>query len=75
MSLKNKADYSEYECPFAHIEKDCGHKLIGPEGYEGYSVWCACGFRGPVFVLDPIELRLTKRKDKAPKDESKEGGR
>lgn len=63
MSLKNQAKYSEYECPFSHIKKECGHQLNGPEGYEGYSVWCACGFRGPVFVLDPIELRLKKRSE------------
>ena len=55
----NGVDYSKYRCPFDHIEKDCGHKLIGPEGYQdAYSVWCACGFRGPVFALDPVALGL-----------------
>jgi hypothetical protein len=59
--MKNQADYSLYKCPYEHIEKDCGHELKGPEGYENtYSVWCACGFRGPVFCLDPIELKLEK---------------
>jgi len=56
-SLKNQADYSKYKCPYAHIEKECGHKLVGPEGYENaYEVWCACGFRGPSFCLEPDEL-------------------
>jgi len=57
--LKNQVDYSKYKCPYSHIEKECGHELIGPEGYEdSYSVWCACGFRGPVFYLDPEQLGL-----------------
>lgn len=28
--LKNQADYSKYRCPFDHLEKDCGHELLGP---------------------------------------------
>ena len=57
--MKDKADYSKYKCPYAHLDKECGHKLEGPEGYEEtYGVWCACGFRGPVFYLDPKELNL-----------------
>ena len=57
--MKNKADYSKYECPYSHIEKDCGHELVGPEGYQDVnSVWCACGFRGPVFILEPKDLGL-----------------
>ena len=57
--MKNRADYSQYECPYAHLEKDCGHELKGPEGYENtYGVWCECGFRGPVFYLEPDELGL-----------------
>ena len=57
--MKNKADYSKYKCPYSHIDKECGHELHGPEGYEDtYGVWCACGFRGPVFCLDPAELNL-----------------
>ena len=60
-NLKNRADYSQYKCPYSHVEKDCGHLLQGPEGYEDtYSVWCACGFRGPVFCLDPEKLKLEK---------------
>ena len=57
--MKNQADYSKYECPFQHIEKDCGHELRGPEGYEGvFGIWCSCGFCGPLFCLDPVELKL-----------------
>lgn len=57
--LKNKADYSLYKCPYEHIEKACGHELEGPENYEGvYGVWCACGFRGPAFCLEPKDLKL-----------------
>ena len=57
--MKDKADYSKYKCPYAHLDKECGHKLEGPKGYEEtYGVWCACGFRGPVFYLDPKELNL-----------------
>lgn len=59
--MKNKADYEKYKCPYSHIEKDCGHLLQGPEDYENiYSVWCACGFRGPVFCLEPKDLKLEK---------------
>jgi hypothetical protein len=65
--IKNLVDYSKYECPFSHLEKECGHELHGPEGYEdSYSVWCACGFRGPVFYFDPIDLKLKKRKINKP---------
>jgi hypothetical protein len=57
--MKNQANYSLYECPYSHIEKECGHELHGPEGYENsYGIWCACGFRGPVFCLKSDELRL-----------------
>jgi hypothetical protein len=36
--------------------------LKGPEGYENtYGVWCECGFRGPVFYLEPEELKLKKK--------------
>ena len=60
--MKNQADYSLYKCPYSHIEKDCGHELIGPEGHEDtYGIWCACGFRGPVFCLSPENLRLEKK--------------
>ena len=62
-SLKNKADYSKYQCPYSHLEKECVHQLHGPEGYENmYSVWCQCGFRGPVFYLEPKQLKLKKIK-------------
>ena len=62
-NLKNQADYAQYKCPYSYIEKDFKHKLHGPEGYEDtYSVWCACGFRGPVFYLDPDKLKLEKIK-------------
>lgn len=57
--MKNKADYSKYECPYSYLEKESGHELHGPEGYQDvYSVWCACGFRAPVFYLGPDELGL-----------------
>jgi hypothetical protein len=57
--MKDQADYSLYKCPYEHLAKDCGHELHGPEGYEDtYSIWCSCGFRGPVFYLGPIELKL-----------------
>ena len=60
--MKNAADYSQYECPYSHLEKECGHELKGPEGFEKtYGVWCACGFRGPVFYLEPEELGLKKK--------------
>lgn len=59
--MKNQADYSEYKCPYSHVEKEFGHELNGPECYEDtYWVWCACGFRGPVFCLDPVKLGLEK---------------
>ena len=59
--MKNEADYSQYKCPYFHIKKECGHKLEGPEGYENaYGIWCACGFRGPVFCLNPTDLKLEK---------------
>lgn len=62
--MKNKADYSKYECPYSHLEKECGHELKGPEGYEDtYGVWCSCGFRGPVFYLEPENLKLTLKED------------
>ena len=61
--MKNKADYSKYECPYSHLEKEIGHELHGPEGYQDvYNVWCACGFRAPVFYLDPDELGLKLKK-------------
>ena len=59
--MKNQIDYSQYECPFAHLPKDCGHELHGPQGYVNEygmpctSVWCGCGFRGPVCYIDPEE--------------------
>jgi len=54
-----KHDYSNYKCPYEHLEKECGHGLRGPGGYENVaSVWCVCGYRGPVLYLDPEELRL-----------------
>ena len=60
--MRDEADYSLYKCPFSHIEKECGHELHGPEGYENtHGVWCACGFRGPTLCLDPVELRLESR--------------
>jgi hypothetical protein len=59
--LKNKADYSLYKCPYSHLGKEGGHELNGPEGYANtYGVWCQCGYRGPVFYLDPVELGLEK---------------
>ena len=65
--MKNRADYSQYECPYAHLKKDCGHDLKGPEVYEDtYGVWCECGFRGPVFYLEPDELRLKPKAHNAP---------
>lgn len=60
-SLKNPVgvDYSKYKCPYDYLEKECGHELKGPEGYEdSFSVWCACGYRGPVFYLNPEDLKL-----------------
>jgi len=57
--MKNKTDYSKYKCPYAHLEKEGGHELHGPEGYQDvHSVWCDCGFRAPIFYLDPDELGL-----------------
>ena len=65
--MQNKADYSLYSCPYSYLEKECGHELKGPEGFEKtYGVWCSCGFRGPVFYLEPEQLKL-KLKD-APRD-------
>ena len=62
-NMKNKADYSKYECPYSHLEKESGHELHGPEGYQDvYGVWCACGFRAPVFYLEPDELGLKLKK-------------
>jgi hypothetical protein len=64
--MKNITDYSKYECPYSHVEKECGHELHGPEGFaETFGVWCACGFRGPVFCLEPEQLKL-KLKQIAP---------
>ena len=63
-NMKNKADYSKYECPYLHLEKESGHELHGPEGYQDvYSVWCNCGFRAPVFYLEPDELGLKLKND------------
>jgi hypothetical protein len=60
--MKNEVDYSQYECPYSHLKKECGHELKGPKGYQDvYSVWCGCGFRGPVFYLNPEELKLKKK--------------
>ena len=57
--MKNQADYSKYECPYSHLEKESGHELRSPVGYtDVYSVWRACGFRAPVMYLDPNELGL-----------------
>lgn len=56
--MKDAADYSLYKCPYSHIEKEFGHKLEGVENFESDSVWCACGFRAPVFVLEPDVLGL-----------------
>ena len=64
--MKNKADYSKYECPYSYLEKESGHELHGPEGYENtYCVWCDCGFRAPVFYLEPEGLKL-KLKEVSP---------
>jgi hypothetical protein len=57
--MQDPVDYSLYRCPYSHLEKECGHQLHGPEGYEDvYGVWCPCGFQGPVFCLDPDDLGL-----------------
>ena len=65
--MKNRVDYSMYECPYSHIDKECGHELHGPEGYEDtYGVWCACGFRGPCFTLEPEDLKLKRKTDDTP---------
>lgn len=54
--------------------KYCGHELKGPEGFENtYGVWCACGFRGPVFYLDPKDLKL-ELKDLPPNTTDKAKG-
>jgi hypothetical protein len=68
--MKNQADYSKYECPYSHIDKECGHELHGPaEEYEGmHGIWCACGFRGPVFCLDPVALNLNLKTPSDDKD-------
>lgn len=59
--MKNQADYSLYKCPYSHVRKEFEHVLKGPEGYEAtFGVWCNCGFRGPVFCLDPAELKLER---------------
>ena len=29
--MKNKTDYSKYECPYSHLEKESGHELHGPD--------------------------------------------
>ena len=66
--MKNQADYSQYKCPFEHVEKECGHELRGPQGYEDTdSVWCRCGFSGPIFCMDPEKLRLVKKEPSEPK--------
>jgi len=57
--MKQKYDYAKYECPYAHIKKDCGHELHVTDGE--YRIWCACGFRGPVFIADPEELGLKQK--------------
>jgi hypothetical protein len=65
--MSNKVDYSKYECPYSHVEKEIGHELHGPEGYQDvYSLWCACGFRAPVFYLDPDKLGLNLKNLKQP---------
>ena len=62
--MKDQTDYSQYECPYSHVAKDCGHELHGPEGYEEtYGIWCACGYRAPLFTLDPGRLRLHRKTD------------
>ena len=56
---KEKVDYSKYECPYSYLERECGHKLHSPEGYQYiYSVWCNCGYRSHVFCIDPKILGL-----------------
>jgi hypothetical protein len=62
--MAEKIDYSKYRCPYEHLKKECGHELKGPEGYEGHSVWCACGYRGPVFYLNPEQLKLELKTSK-----------
>jgi len=43
--MSKKIDYSKYRCPYSHIEKECGHELHSPDGYQDmYSVWCNCGY-------------------------------
>lgn len=60
--MQSDIDYSKYKCPYEHLEKECGHELKHPEGFENvYSIWCNCGFRGPVFYLDPKDLKLEKK--------------
>lgn len=77
--MKNVADYSLYECPFSHIEKECGHELNGPEGCEEASgiktwgVWCPCGFRGPALILEPEKLGLRRKGESAELEQLKQG--
>lgn len=67
--MENKYDYSKYKCPYSHLEKESGHELKGPEGYsDTYGVWCACGYRGPVFYLNPEELGLKEIESTEDKD-------
>lgn len=69
--MKDKFDYSKYKCPYEYLSKECGHELNGPEGCGNvYSVWCACGYRGPVFYLDPKELKLELKDTPQPKQET-----
>lgn len=50
-------DFSKYECPFSHIEKELGHELHEPDR-DIDSIWCTCGFRAPLFCSDPEKLGL-----------------
>jgi hypothetical protein len=70
--MKEKIDYSKYQCPYSYIEKECGHELHGPQGYEGaYGIWCACGFRGPAFCLEPGDLMLREKSEAKDSSEKK----
>jgi hypothetical protein len=62
--VEKNIDYSKYECPYSHLEKEHGHELHGPVDYNTYSVWCDCGFRAPVFYLDPQKLGLKLKADR-----------